>query len=127
MRILLDTHIFIWWSGPQELLSNSATTLLNDKSNTLFLSVASLWEMQVKLAIGKLELRLPLDEMLREQQRNLGIQVLPVTMPHVLALDSPFHHKDPFDRLLIAVAKAEGLPVLTADAIFSAYDISVLS
>lgn len=127
MRVLLDTHIFIWWSGPQELLSNSATTLLNDRSNTLFSGVASLWEMQIKLAIGKLELRLPLDEMLREQQQNLGIQILPVTLPHVLALDFPLHHKDPFDRLLIAVAKAEALPILTADAIFSAYDISVLS
>jgi len=127
MRILLDTHIFIWWDLTPHLLSSSATTMLNDKSNTLFLSVASLWEMQIKLTIGKLELRLPLDEMLREQQRNLEIQILPVTLPHVLALDLPFHHKDPFDRLLIAVAKAEGLPILTADAIFSAYDISVLS
>lgn len=128
MKILVDTHIFIWWSGPENLLSASAKSQLNDPRNTLVLSVASVWEMQIKLAVGKLELRLPLDELVRQQQENIGLEILDVTLPHVFALENlPFHHKDPFDRLLIAQAKAENLPVLTADAIFFAYDVNVLA
>ena len=128
MRILIDTHIFIWASDSSELLSNSARVFLADTQNTKVLSVTSLWEMQIKLAIGKLPLRLPLAEMVREQCEQNGFQILPITLNHVLALENlPLHHKDPFDRLLIAQAQAENLPILSADAVFEQYPIQRLS
>ncbi|HEX9997707.1 MAG TPA: type II toxin-antitoxin system VapC family toxin [Abditibacterium sp.] len=127
MRILVDTHIFIWWNDELSLLSKSARNLLEDSNNQLVISAATLWEMQIKLAIGKLPLRLPLAEMVREQQEQNGFQILPITLPHVLALENlPFHHKDPFDRLLIAQAQAENLPILSADPVFGRYNINHL-
>lgn len=128
MRILIDTHIFIWLTDSSHLLSNSAKELLSDPNNSQVLSVASLWEMQIKLAIGKLPLRLPLADLVREQQEKNGFEILPITLNHVLALETlPMHHKDPFDRLLIAQAQAENLPLLSADAVFEQYPIHRLA
>lgn len=92
------------------------------------LSVASLWEMQIKIAIGKLPLRLPLADLVREQQERNGFEILIITLDHVLALENlPMHHEDPFDRLLIAQAQAENLPLLSADSVFDLYPIRRLS
>ncbi len=124
MRILIDTHIFIWADLSPEKISASARRHLSDPQNTLTLSTASLWEMQIKLAIGKLTLRLPLADLVREQQQNNGFEILPITLEHVVSLENlPFHHKDPFDRLLIAQAQSENLPILTADSVFDLYPI----
>lgn len=128
MRILIDTHIFIWWSDNLRLLSAPALAYLNDSNNQLIISTGSLWEIQIKLSIGKLPLRLPLAEMVREQQQVNGFQILPITLDHVLALETlPMHHKDPFDRLLIAQAQSENLPLLSADAVFNQYPIRRLN
>lgn len=128
MRILLDTHIFIWWDLSPEKLSATARRRLEERQDTFVLSTASLWEMQIKLAIGKMELRLPLAEMVREQVEQNGFEILPITLNHVLALETlPFHHKDPFDRLLIAQAQSENLPLLSADAVFDLYPIQRLN
>lgn len=128
MRILIDTHIFIWLSDSSQLLSASAKNYLADPNNTKIISVASLWEMQIKLAIGKLPLRLPLPELVREQQEQNGFEILPITLNHVLELENlPMHHKDPFDRLLIAQAQTENLPLLSADAVFEQYPIRRLN
>jgi len=103
MKLLLDTHIFIWWADQPETLSPDALSALEDEANELLLSVASVWEMQIKIQLGKLKLSLPLKDLLKNQQETNDLTVLPVTLTHVLALDAlPFHHKDPFDRLLIA-------------------------
>ena len=127
MRLLLDTHIFIWWADEPEKLSPAALSALEDEANELLLSVASVWEMQIKVQLGKLKLNLPLKELVNNQQETNELTVSPVELTHVLALDAlPFHHKDPFDRLLIAQSIEEGLTIVTADSQFAAYSVKLL-
>ena len=127
MRLLLDTHIFLWWAYQPEKLSPAALSALQDEANDLLLSVASVWEMQIKIQMGKLKLSLPLKELLKNQRETNDLTISPVTLTHVLAVDAlPFHHKDPFDRLLIAQSIEEELTIVTADSKFSAYPIKLL-
>ena len=127
MKLLLDTHIFIWWADQPERLSPAALSALEDEANELLLSTASLWEMQIKIQLSKLKLSLPLKDLLKNQQETNDLTVLPVTLTHVLALDAlPFHHKDPFDRLLIAQSVEEELTIVTADSQFPAYSVKLL-
>lgn len=127
MKLLLDTHIFIWWADQPERLSRATLSALEDEANELLLSVASVWEMQIKIQLGKLKLSLPLKELVKNQQETNDLTVSPVTLTHVLALDAlPPHHKDPFDRLLIAQSNADGLTIVTADSQFSAYSVKLL-
>src|SRR3954454_18166032 len=101
MKVLLDTHTFIWWDSAPAKLSAPALSALQDPANTILLSVISAWEIVVKLQLGKLSLAAPLATILSQQQAN-GVQVLPASLAHVLAVHSlPNVHKDPFDRLLI--------------------------
>ena len=124
MRILLDTHVFIWWDSEPDLLSQRAREFCEDPNNTLVLSVVSVWEMQIKRQIGKLDLRMPLNELIENQTRQNGVEILPVHLDHVLRLDKlPAIHKDPFDRLLIAQAKIEDIKILTSDRVFAEYDV----
>ena len=126
MKLLLDTHTFIWWVIEPTKISAQALGLLQDQSNDLFLSVICVWEMQIKLQIGKLKFNLPLAQLITEQQQTNQLSILPVTLEHVLALDSlPFHHKDPFDRLLITQANLEGAVLVSNDAIFSNYSVKL--
>ena len=126
-ELLLDTHIFIWWADKPEKLSPAVLSALEDETNELLLSVASVWQMQLKMQLGKLKLSLPLQELIRNQQETNDLNVSPVALPHVLALDAlPFHHKDPFDRLLIAQSIVEGLTIVSADSQFSAYGVQLL-
>lgn len=105
MKLLLDTHTFIWWDSEPARLSPHALALCQDRQNVLLLSVVSVWEMQIKLQLGKLRLALPLKEIIETQQQTNSIEILPVTLAHVLALENlPAYHKDPFDRLLVAQA-----------------------
>lgn len=91
MKLLLDTHIFIWWADQPERLSPTALSALEDEANELLLSVASVWEMQIKIQLGKLKLSLSLKELLKNQQETNDLTVSPVTLTHVLALDAlPF-------------------------------------
>ena len=127
MKLLLDTHAFIWWATRKASLSQSALTLCQDGDNNLLLSIVSLWEMQLKVQLGKLRFELPLDALIDEQQRVNSLRLLQIEPQHIYALSElPFHHKDPFDRLLIAQAAVEHLPVVTADPAFAAYEVSVL-
>ena len=127
MKLLLDTHIFIWWADQPEKLSPTALSALEDETNELLLSVASVWEMQIKIQLGKLKLSLPLKEIVKNQQETNNLIVSPGVLTHVLALDTlPFHHKDPFDRLLIAQSIEEELTIVTADSHFSAYSVKLL-
>ncbi len=124
MRLLLDTHVFIWWDAEPARLSARVRSLLADPANELLLSVASIWEMQIKAQMGKLSLRLALADLIREQQETNGLQLLSIDPHHVLALDSlPLHHKDPFDRMLLAQSQTDGLMFLTADSAFAAYGV----
>jgi len=127
MKVLLDTHAFIWWDSAPTKLSPQARAACEDWANVVLLSVASVWEMQIKRQLGKLDLRLPLAEVIASQQQTNEIQVLPVTLGHVLALqDLPTHHKDPFDRLLIAQANVEEAVLVSHDPIFTHYPVKVL-
>ena len=120
MRVLLDTHIFLWWDNDPDRLTARATAVCQEPSNSLVLSVASVWEMQIKQQLGKLTLRLPLAELIADQQATNALEILPITLAHVLALaELPPHHKDPFDRLLIAQANSENIDLLSVDPIFT--------
>jgi PIN domain nuclease of toxin-antitoxin system len=126
MKLLLDTHVFIWWDSDPAQLSQPALTALRDPANTIAFSVVSVWEMAIKRQLGKLILRLPLSQIVAHQQAN-GLQVLPVTLTHTLAVEGlPPVHKDPFDRLLAAQANVEGVDFVTADPIFAQYPVRVL-
>jgi PIN domain nuclease of toxin-antitoxin system len=126
MKLLLDSHTFIWWDNDHSKLSPKVLALCQDPANTLLLSVASVWEMQIKAQLGKLTLRLPLGDMVTTQQRANGIEIIPIMLVHTLALDNlPWHHKDPFDRMLIAQANTESAVLLSKDTIFSLYPVTV--
>lgn len=127
MRLLLDTHIFIWWADEPDKLSSTALSALEDKTNDLILSVVSIWEIQIKIQLGKLKLSQPLKELIESQQETNDLRILPIELAHVLALDAlPFHHKDPFDRLLIAQSILEDMTLATVDQKFSAYPVKLL-
>ena|SRR5690349_10192697 len=127
MKLLLDTHIFIWWADQPEKLSPLVLSALQDEANELLLSVASVWEMQIKIQLGKLKLSLPLKELVNKQQEINDLSVSPVALTHVLGVGAlPFHHKDPFDRLLIAQSIEEGFTLVSADSHFSAYSVKLL-
>jgi PIN domain nuclease of toxin-antitoxin system len=127
MKLLLDTHTFIWWANEPERLSEKALAACKDESNTLLLSVVSVWEMQIKMQLGKLKVSRPVDELIKTQQQANGLQILSVELAHVLSLSNlPSHHKDPFDRLLIAQGTVEGATLVSADPVFSSYGVSVL-
>ncbi len=116
MKLLLDTHTFIWWDSDPGELSATALALCTDPANELILSVTSLWEMQIKHQLGKLSLRLPLSVIITHQQATNGVIILPILPTHVFALDSlPMVHKDPFDRLLVAQAYSEGATLVSAE------------
>ena len=125
MKLLLDTHTFMWWDSEPTNLSATALALCSDPANELILSVTNLWEMQIKSQLGKLSLRVPLVEMVSQQQATNGVIVLPILPAHVFALlGLPTPHKDPFDRLLVAQANSEGAILISADAIFASYPVT---
>jgi PIN domain nuclease of toxin-antitoxin system len=127
MNLLLDTQVFLWLDADQAKLSSAAMSACSDTGNTLWLSAASAWEMQIKTGLGKLRLRRSLTETIASHQTVNGLQILPVQLPHVLALENlPSHHKDPFDRLLIAQANRENWDIVTADPEFKAYPVRVI-
>jgi PIN domain nuclease of toxin-antitoxin system len=122
MKLLLDTHTFLWLASCPEKLSHSALTACEDPTNQLCLSVVSAWEIQIKRQIGRLQLDVPLDQMIQAQQSANDLQILPVELRHVYTLDElPLHHNDPFDRLLIAQAKAEDAWLVSTDSQFKPY------
>lgn len=124
MKLLLDTHAFIWWHSDPARMSPAALQLCQDPANTVLLSVASVWEMQVKLQLGKLRLDVPLADLIDSQCQANDLEMLPVFLPHVLALEGlPASHKDPFDRILVAQAKVEDAYLVTHDAVFRQYPV----
>jgi PIN domain nuclease of toxin-antitoxin system len=126
VKLLLDTHTFIWWDSAPSDLSATALALCSDAGNQLVLSVASLWEIQIKRQLGKLNLRMPLGEIVAHQQETNGVTLLAIGQAHVLALDQlPAHHRDPFDRMLVAQALVEGATLVSADSVLKSYPIQV--
>ena len=127
MKLLFDTHAFIWWRSDPARLPNDVLEACHRLDNELLVSVASIWEMQVKSQIGKLELDEPLAEILANEQAINRITIVSIEAHHVYELNAlPLHHRDPFDRLLIAQARIEEAVLVTRDKIIRSYNVNTL-
>lgn len=124
MRLLLDTHVFLWWIDNDPQLADSARAAIASEHNECFLSVASCWEMAIKASIGKLRLVKPVERFIPEELAANDFQLLPIDFRHVAKVETlPFFHRDPFDRLLAAQALVEKLTVISADAVLAEYGV----
>ena len=122
MNLLLDTHIFLWLNQEPEKINRQLLELCSDHQNHLFLSLVSLWEIQIKYQLGKLKLHRPILDLITEQQKSNQLQILPIRLEHILALSSlENHHHDPFDRLLIAQSQIEDMLLVTEDSKIKRY------
>lgn len=127
MRILLDTHCWLWMLVTPERFSESTREMLESSEHELFLSAASTWEIAIKYALGKLPLPDPPREYVPDRMLSSGVTGLSVEHRHsLLVADLPSHHRDPFDRLLVAQAMVESMPVLTADSHLSLYEVETI-
>ena len=124
MRVVLDTHTFLWFIDGDAALSPYARQLIEDRTNERLLSIASLWEMAIKVGLGKLSLSLPYRHWMGRAIADLNLSILPITVEYAdRQAVLPHHHRDPFDRLLIAQSLTDAIPIVTADAQFNSYGI----
>ena len=125
MRYLLDTNALLWFLANDKKLSHRARQLIESSSNESFLSIVSLWEIAIKTALGKLDLAEPFEQMFPKQLQLNRIEVLDIAVHSLTKLTTlPFHHGDPFDRLIIAQGLTEGFPIISIDMDFDAYGIN---
>lgn len=123
-RLLLDTHTFLWWVDDAPLLSDAARSVIAERGAEVWLSIASVWEMAIKQSLSKLQLPGRADRFAAEHVRLNRFRLLPVDIRHTgRVVDLPFHHRDPFDRLLIAQALEDNLVLVTADAVVRSYGV----
>jgi PIN domain nuclease of toxin-antitoxin system len=126
MRYLLDTHALIWHLQNDTQLSNQAKSIIEDEENEILATTASLWEIAIKISLKKLELTLHTDE-IYEKLIAMDIRVLNILPNHIRTVQTlPHHHRDPFDRMIIAQAQAENCPIISRDGAFEDYDVPVL-
>ncbi|MCS6785787.1 MAG: type II toxin-antitoxin system VapC family toxin [Thiobacillaceae bacterium] len=124
MKLLLDTHTFLWWVADAPELSEPARAAVADGANTCYLSLASCWEMAFKSSLGKLQLNQPIERFIPEHLQANGFDLLPIEFRHTARVETlPLHHRDPFDRLLVAQAQIEKLVIVSRDTILSAYGV----
>nr|WP_199318276.1 type II toxin-antitoxin system VapC family toxin [Leptolyngbya sp. FACHB-541] len=124
---MLDTHAFLWFIEGNSTLSELARNLIEEQANQRFLSVASLWEIAIKSSIGKLELKMTLTELVEREVYGNAIELLEIQPEHLDELTKlPFHHRDPFDRLILAQSLTENIPVVTKDDEFKSYSTTLL-
>ena len=127
MRLLLDTHSLLWWVDGGGELSGAQMDAIGKPGNQILVSVASAWEMAIKSSVGKLKLSLPVADYLARHMAANRFQLLPITLEHVARVETlPFHHRDPFDRVLVAQAKGEGIPLLSNDPAFARYGVRIV-
>jgi PIN domain nuclease of toxin-antitoxin system len=127
MKVLLDTHTFLWWITDDPKLSSKSRDIIYDGSNELFLSAATGWEIAIKAKLNRIQLPEHPELFISEQLRINGIQSLPIQMGHALHVFTlPDYHRDPFDRMLVAQSQLEDLPILTADPLISLYRVDVI-
>ncbi|MCL4245133.1 MAG: type II toxin-antitoxin system VapC family toxin [Candidatus Dadabacteria bacterium] len=125
MNYVLDTHALLWILAEDGRMSRKAKRLFLDKSNTIFLSIASIWEMAIKISLGKLALDEPLEAFVKNHVERNDIKILEIAPHHIYPLeDLPFHHRDPFDRLIIAQCMTEGFSIICSDKAFDDYPVS---
>jgi PIN domain nuclease of toxin-antitoxin system len=124
MNLLLDTHVLLWLISNSALLSQPVKSLFSEPKNEFYLSLASVWEMAIKIKIGKLQIPSPLKQFILEQLPQNEVKILNIKLEHVVEVaDLPLHHRDPFDRLIIAQALVENMPIISVDKVFDAYDV----
>ncbi len=124
MRVLLDTHAFLWFVWNDKKLTHHARTLIEDAANNIYLSAASVWEIGIKVGTGKLSVGQDVKIFLTEHLIKNQISLLPITIPHAALIATlPQHHKDPFDRLLVAQSLVEDMPLISIDTPFDAYGV----
>ncbi|HWG85329.1 MAG TPA: type II toxin-antitoxin system VapC family toxin [Deinococcales bacterium] len=124
MRLLLDTHVFLWWVGDDERLSGPARDAISHEDNTVLVSVASAWEIAIKASQGRLEVPEDVAAFVRSQAAQNDFQLLPVHLSHAAAVrELPWHHRDPFDRMLVAQAIVEEATLVTNDAYVQQYPV----
>lgn len=127
MKLLLDTHTFIWFVTDSPRISNTAKTLIEDEYNEKLLSIASVWEMAIKHSTGKLTFELPFISFTTSQMQQNSMQLLNIQIEHLnVVADLPLHHRDPFDRLIIAQATVEQMPIVGIDKVFDSYSVQRL-
>lgn len=125
MKLLLDTHSFLWFVTDDSQLSATARALIVDPTNDVFVSPASYWEVAIKVSLGKYPLTVPFEQFFTEGIDGNDFSVLPIEVRHAAVLSSlPMHHKDPFDRMIIAQALTEQIGVVGIDAAFDAYHVT---
>jgi PIN domain nuclease of toxin-antitoxin system len=125
MRLLLDTHAFIWYTTDSSRLTATGRSLIDNGENDILLSTASVWEMAIEHSIGRLTFSMPFMEFIKQQIAVNRIDILEITFDHIEVVASlPLHHRDPFDRLIIAQSMAQQIPILSVDAIFDACAIA---
>ena len=124
MRILLDTHAFLWFIMGDAKLSSAARKAIENVAHEKYVSVVSAWEIAIKWSLGKLTLARPFDLLIPQEIQKNGFVWLPLEMKHLIALTAlPFHHRDPFDRSLVAQALQEGMPLVSGDSTLDAYGV----
>ncbi len=124
MTVLLDTHALLWFLRDDPKLAASAKALIQDPTNTILVSVATCWEIAIKTGVGKMNLGEPCRMFLERELPQNRLDLLPISLEHATEVEGlPLHHKDPFDRLLIAQAIVEDIPIVSVDVAFDAYPI----
>jgi len=127
MKALLDTHAFLWWINDDPRLSDAARQLIGNGESALFLSAASGWEIAIKMRLGRIEMLGDSEQFIFEQLALNNITVLPISMNHALRTAAlPDHHRDPFDRMLVAQSQIEQLPIVTSDPLIMRYAVDVI-
>jgi PIN domain nuclease of toxin-antitoxin system len=127
MNLLLDSHTMLWFFWDDPLLSGNAKALIVDPSNRKLVSVASCWEIAIKASVGKLKLGEPAQTFLAREIPKNNFDLLSIELDHATAVEAlPFHHRDPFDRLLVAQALGNELPIVSADAVLDSYGVTRL-
>lgn len=125
MRLLLDTHALLWWVDDDPQLSPEARRMIGDEQSECYVSVASAWEMSIKAATGKLKLSVSVQRYFQEHMSLNDFKLLPIGLDHVTAVETlHLHHRDPFDRLLIAQARYQGLILVSVDSVFDDYGVA---
>lgn len=125
MKYLLDTHTFLWFISNDSKLSNNAISVINNRKNDIFLSQVNIWEMSIKISLGKLQVVTPLNLLIEEFLRVKHINLLSIKNEHIFAVQHlPFHHRDPFDRLLVAQALIEKMSIIGRDVVMDDYSVA---
>ncbi len=127
MKVLLDTHALLWFVENSSNLSKYSCDLISDESTQRFVSIVSLWEITIKHSLGRLPLALPLEEFIATHVPEDKVTLLPISVPHLLTFANlPWHHRDPFDRILVAQAISENIPIISVDNALDAYPVQRL-